>query len=177
MTVLAVWLRTVIILTFAEALWSHVWRPDRIRRTLAQASAPWPTGLAMCVAALDAAVMILLVLDGRSGAAAAVLYLTVATLGLAGAVWRGKRIDDCGCGIQERAVDQGFVWRNLILIVAAFATLELPEPTHLTPEVIVAVAAGIAHKLTEAVIPRLMRASRFGEAVDAVTPAESGHQP
>jgi hypothetical protein len=128
---------------FAATTIGHVRHPHRLRSVLADLRLPRALGHA--VTAVEAAIVIALLLAPRSGFLAAAAFLATASVVFMISGLLGRRHGDCGCFSLPHPVDERFFVRNALLGGGALAGWWLGSAVDSNGALVVsAVAAGLA---------------------------------
>lgn len=154
MTVVAFWLRGILLLVFAEAFVAHLKEPRRLERTIEALGLGRARPLARFVTVGDVLVAALLALFPLVGGLATLIYLAIVTLPLASARRAGRVINDCGCGSLPKPVDNGLLIRNALLAGAAGLICLLPQPSIVESSAWVALALILLARLLPLTVRR-----------------------
>jgi hypothetical protein len=155
MSVVAVWLRGLVLLVFADALLAHIRTSHRLHAVffdLGLERSLWPA-ISVALIAADAGVLLLLILVPRVGGLAAVLYLLAVSTALLNAQRHGRRVADCGCGSEPKTLNGSLYSRNAFLCVASVIVAGVAAPPADDPASLV--GAGLV--LTSVVATRVVR--------------------
>jgi len=133
MSLIAMWFRWLVLGVFIEAAWAHLVKPSRLESVLRIMAIPHARAVAFAVTVVDLLIVSLFVLGPASGAALAICYLVIVSVGVANTLRAGGRIVDCGCSSKPRPADRGLFLRNALLGFGSALVIAVPQPSIAEP--------------------------------------------